>query len=131
MSALKQYDRLTDAEKDYVKSNPFHVFSIKSAKEKAFEETSREFGKNGRNDASDAFRHCFWSALMARELGYMNAQRFTNAHESSPDNPFMEKKMDLHNNDVGLCIGARGGSDRSLSNACMAALQGGELMIIP
>ncbi|MBD8512091.1 hypothetical protein L6J37_04400 [Photobacterium sp. WH77] len=86
--------------------------------------------KNGRNDASDAFRHCFWSALMARDLGYMNAQRFTNAHESSPDNPFMEKKMDLHNNDVGLRIGARGGSDSSLSNACMAALQGGELMII-
>ncbi|WP_255783069.1 hypothetical protein [Photobacterium sp. TLY01] len=42
----------------------------------------------------------------------------------------MEKKMDLHNNDVGLRIGARGGSDSSLSNACMAALQGGELMII-
>ena len=130
MSVVEQYNGLQDKEKSYLKRRPHHSFAIKSATEKTYSETYNIFSRNGRNDASDAFRHCYWSALLARDLGYANAQTFTNAHESSPDNPFMEKKMDLHNNEVGLQIGSRGGSDTSLSSACMGAFNGGELMII-
>ena len=53
----------------------------------AFAETQRRVGIDGHNDKSDAFRHCFWSAILSRELGFMNALEFTTAHESSPTNP--------------------------------------------
>ena len=52
----------------------------------AYSETTKRFGHNGRNDKSYAFRHCFWSATLSRDIGYKNALEFTNAHESSPLN---------------------------------------------
>ena len=84
VSFYDQFKQLTPQEQNYLKAHPHHAFSIKQSKETAFEETKRRFGFNGRNDKSDAFRHCFWSALLAREIGYTNALQFTTAHESSP-----------------------------------------------
>lgn len=125
-----QYQNLTIREKAYIKSHPHHLMIIKSSKETAFSETKKIFGKNGRNDKSDAFRHCFWSALLAKEIGYHNALAFTNAHESSPANPHNEKAMDLHNNKVGLAIGKNKGSKNILSMKCRSALRNGKLKII-
>ncbi|NOX44080.1 MAG: hypothetical protein GXP19_10155 [Gammaproteobacteria bacterium] len=106
------------------------ALSIKRSKEKAFEETIKYFGINGRNDKSDAFHHCFWSAILAQELGYHNALQFTNAHESDPRNPSEEKAMDLHNNSIGLSIGRNGGNNNYLSGRCMATLLNGQLKVI-
>ena len=69
---------------------------------------------SGRNTVSDAFRHCFWSALPARDIGYASALRYTNAHEAFAGNFGCEKIMDLHNNAVGLRISRFGGSDELL-----------------
>jgi len=68
--------------------------------------------------------------MLARDLGYQNALRFTNAHESGPRNPSQEKAMDLHNNSLGLSIGKTGGSNTQLSGRCMAALLNGQLKVI-
>ncbi len=130
MKAYDQYKHLTQQEKQYVKTHPHHILPIKDAKETASAETKKRFGHNGHNDKSDAFRHCFGSAVLARELGYKNALQFTNAHESSPKNPPQEKAMDLHNNSVGLSIGKSGGNNQHLSNQCMQALSGGKLRSI-
>lgn len=125
-----QYKRLTPAEQNFIRKNPQHALKIKNAMEVAIEETTRRFGCNGRNDRSDAFRHCYWSALLSRDIGYAKACEFTNAHESYPGNAANEKAMDLHNNSVGLKLGKLGGTDIRLSERCMAALLSGKLIII-
>ncbi len=129
-SVYDQYNNLTPQEQMYIRSHPHHALSIKQSKEAAYAETKKRFGHNGRNDKSDAFRHCFWSAILTRELGYQNALKFTTAHESDPRNPPLEKAMDLHNNSVGLSIGKAGGSNQQLSSRCMAALRNGRLKVL-
>lgn len=114
----------------YIQKHPLDALTIKKAKEAAFAETTRRFGRNGHNDKSDAFRHCFWSALLARDIGYANALQLTTAHESSFTNDPAEKQMDLFNNSVGLGIGRAQGADSILSIRCMAALDGGRLKIL-
>lgn len=130
ISIYDQFKQLTPAEQKYIKSHPHHAFAIKSSKEIAFKETKKYFGLNGRNDKSDAFRHCFWSVLLARDIGYLGALQFTTAHESSSLNPKDEKEMDLHNNAVGLSIGRAGSSNQILSQRCMAALMAGQLKVL-
>ncbi|TVO62698.1 DUF6973 domain-containing protein [Denitromonas ohlonensis] len=129
-SILAQYEQLTPQERNYITSHPHHALTIRQSKETAFEATKARFGFNGRNDKSDAFRHCFWSAILARDIGYANALRFTTAHESSLINPKNEKAMDLHNNSVGLVIGRQGGSDQILSHRCMEALVSRRLTVL-
>jgi hypothetical protein len=125
-----QLNHLTPREKQYIQKHPLDALTIKKAKETALAETKRRFGRNGRNDKSDAFRHCFWSALLARDIGYANALEFTTAHESSPTNGPAEKQMDLYNNRVGLHIGRAKGADPILSARCLEALAKGQLKVL-
>lgn len=129
-SSYDQFQHLTPKEKQFVQKHPLDALTIRQAKGTAFAETKRRFGKNGHNDKSDAFRHCFWSALLARDIGYANALAFTNAHESSPTNDPTEKKMGLFNNGVGLNIGRVKGTDAILSARCLQALTSGQLKVI-
>lgn len=124
------YYALTPAEKTYVKMHPLNASYIAWNKDIAFDETVRRFGKNGHNDSSDAFRHCYWSALLARDIGEADAKEFTDLHESSPSNPAAEKSMDIANNLVGIEIGKKGGSDGQLSTKCYDALGSGRLRVI-
>ena len=138
MGAYDQWNKLTPAEKAVLawltSQNPAAPLIIKNSKDTAFAETSLRFGKNGHNDRSDAFRHCFWSSLLSRDLGFFGAKAFTDAHESDPANPPGEKAMDLHNNAVGLKIGFFyfiPDSNSALSEKCFKALQNGELQTAP
>lgn len=54
--------------------------------------------KNGRGDA---FRHAYFSALNAKELGLDLAKRLGDAHENHPFHTAFERDMDLHNNQIG------------------------------
>jgi hypothetical protein len=133
MSVYDQWSNLTPAEKVYIGLHPEHALIIKNSKDTAFNETSRRFGHNGHNDRTDAFRHCFWSAILARDIGYMNALWFTTAHESGPGNPPDEKAMDLHNNGVGAKIGRWWffpDSNATLSDKCNQALEDGKLTVL-
>jgi len=136
----KEWERLNAMEKIYIATNPHHAFAIRESKKKAFSESLKRFGHNGHNDDSDAFRHCFWSAILSRELGFQKALQFTTFHESRSDNPPAEKEMDLHNNFVGLNIGkqfihiAPGvgefiESDKEISDRCYKAYQEGKLKV--
>ncbi|MDH4395530.1 MAG: hypothetical protein QE278_07620 [Limnobacter sp.] len=127
---LNLYAKLTEAEKKFLLRHPLDAAPIALSREKAFAETKRKFGMNGHNDSSDAFRHCFWSAVLARDIGYACALEFTTLHESKLENPILEKEMDLHNNRVGLDIGKGGGSDSHLSTLCMSALINKRLKVI-
>jgi hypothetical protein len=65
--------------------------------------------------------------MISRDIGAVEAKRFTDLHESSPSNTPLEKDMDTHNNAVGIDIGKHGGTDVSLSDACYKALKLGKL----
>lgn len=125
---MSGYSQLTESEKNYVKRHPVNAYKIGECKNMAVAETRKRFGHNGRNDKSDAFRHCYWSALLVREIGYQQAIEFTTLHESQPGNDLKEKAMDLHNNRAGADIGRNGGADEMLALKCMEALKQGRLI---
>lgn len=65
---------------------------------------AKEMYKSGlHNGNGDAFRHALWNFGMAADAGQSFAKRWSDAHEyGEPNNPPLEKAMDLHNNSVGL-----------------------------
>lgn len=133
MSAYEQWNKLNPSEKLAIAQYPALGTAVPVAKDKAFAETVKRFGHQGRNDNSDAFRHCYWSALLTRDVGFLAAYAFTTAHEDVPSNPPAEKEMDLHNNMPGMVIGIRhkgSSDDQILSDACFSALAAGKLKVI-
>lgn len=124
------FQRLTASEKIHLAMFPEQLAVIKRSSQRALLESELRFPGSRRNTPGDAFRHCFWSALLARDIGYASALRYTNAHEAFPRNPPDEKAMDLHNNAVGLNIGRFGGPNRILILRCTEALRSGRLKII-
>ena len=97
-------------------------------------ETERRFGASRGDDASDAFRHAYWSALLSRSLGPYTAKVITDAHEMTTPNRPDRRFMDLHNNSVGIGIGQRypnrGLDERGIANLTERALQNGWLVIL-
>ncbi|HEU0043910.1 DUF6973 domain-containing protein [Sphingomonas sp.] len=121
---------LTPAEKVYLLLHPQHISIIRQAADKALAEAMRRFAGPGlHNGAGDAFRHCYWSALLARDIGPDNARSFTTAHEGYSDNPAGERAMDLHNNAQGIAIGSLHPTmtDEQLAETCAQRLAIGRL----
>ncbi|MBY6047355.1 DUF6973 domain-containing protein [Vannielia litorea] len=106
MGVYDQWSKLTPAEKAFIATHPQYAVIIRNSKDIAYNETKAVMGHNGLNDKSDAFRHCFWSSTLSRDMGYADAYLFVSAHESDPANPPDQKAMDMHNNLVGLSIGS-------------------------
>lgn len=133
-SYKQQWNKLTNDEKKFVLLHPWHADDIRDNSAKALKKAVDLFGGGSlHNGSGDAFRHCYWSALLARDIGVDNAREFTTAHESGPGNPKKEKAMDLHNNRKGLAIGGKhpNSTDDELVKLCQAALHAGDLQIKP
>lgn len=125
---------LTPAEKAYLLSHPWQIDEIWEAAQEALAESRDRFpGAGIHNGTGDAFRHCYWSAMLARDIGPEGALDFTTAHEGFSDNPAGERAMDLHNNAVGIGIGRDNpeASNAVLAALCNAALLSGELETAP
>ncbi len=76
------------------------------AAQQARDEATRRYPDSAfTNGAGDAFRHAYWNALMVRAVGSDLAERFADAHEEDPGQPDEQRRMDLHNNEVGRRIG--------------------------
>ena len=111
------------------------------------------------NDDADAWRHCFWSAMMAKDPALKPAyvqqlpvggifaggshQKFTDFaymvgynHEvygNAAGQPLIEHAMDMHNNNVGLSIGRALGEKATINevkDACDKALKDSKLIWI-
>lgn len=80
----------------------------------------------------DAFRHAYWNALMARDLGQDWTEQFATAHEAVPGNPGDFEAMDLYNNSIGRRIAAAhpGASNEVLARRVNEALKKGELIVL-
>ncbi|ORX92093.1 hypothetical protein K493DRAFT_142377, partial [Basidiobolus meristosporus CBS 931.73] len=57
------------------------------------------------NGKADAFRHCYWSALMTISIGESQAKEVGDAHEVFGQNSAAASSMDLFNNARGREIG--------------------------
>lgn len=140
------YNDLNDAEKRLLKRYPFEAVTYYFAGTEAYNETDKLFGGNYADDASDAFRHTYWNALLVN-LFYANqidgnssrpsmkyavtaAERWTTAHEY--DSYGLPKRMDLNNNKLGRDIGARCTLNKSggISSAVYRAIRNGEALMI-
>jgi hypothetical protein len=124
------YSNLNEQEKKLFWNLPADKLKvIYQSKEKALSETTFRFGqKSGHNNSVDAFRHCYWSALLARDVGYELALEITTTHEDFSQNPLDEKVMDLHNNAVGLKIGVgQYKTDPVIAEECKNVLLRGQL----
>lgn len=62
-----------------------------------------DLGNN--NGPRNAFKHAYWSALLASHVHDVAARNITNAHENKENNPRIEMEMDLHNNNIGIGLG--------------------------
>ena len=69
----------------------------------------RVFGARWYDDNGDAnaFRHCFWNALMAFRIGSYRAKLFADAHEWHSGVSSRSDNMDFHNNRVGRRLGSQ------------------------
>ncbi len=129
----KKWKRLTKQEKRLSKDFPIQAIRVNINSNKATKTTKKLFGYNGRNDASDAFRHAYWQALNTSIIGPYMTKLFSDAHESEvPEDEQNEKQMDLHNNAVGIEIGDdnRDATDDELANLVLEALVNGKLIKI-
>ncbi|MDQ2983558.1 MAG: hypothetical protein M3R70_06505 [Actinomycetota bacterium] len=97
--------------------------------------------KTGVNGAGDAFRHCFWSALITLALDRGRAEGYGNRHEYGNTPPtnrqkrehfYDMRKMDLHNNGVGRDLASRhGANEAKVEQACIyECRQGGRLWVL-
>ena len=124
MGIEDKYERLNNAEKDFLFWHPIAAVAFNSNASTALEVAGKRFGPTTlHNGSGDAFRHCYWSAMNARDQGAELARKFGEAHEDWVGNPPAEKAMDLHNNGQGFTIGSTyfGSSDRQLAVLCVQA----------
>lgn len=121
-SASKGFKKLSGPEKCWV---VFHPFKAKRAYKISLQaqQTSDSIAKTNLLDKDknggqvDAFRHSYWMATLAQEIGKRSAKSLGKAHEKGnykqfkkgkledgeiPDKP--SSKMDLFNNNVGIQI---------------------------
>jgi hypothetical protein len=79
------------------------------------------------NGKADAFRHCFWNALMVDRIDFEQAEAVATAHEEKPGQPFEEKLMDLANNHDGRIIGDATHSEGEARDRCRQRAMEGTL----
>ncbi|WP_277207921.1 DUF6973 domain-containing protein [Isoptericola croceus] len=99
----------------------------------AFDEADNRFETENRNDDhNDAFRHAYWSALMADEFGVEWSHDFGTAHEQIPGNNAAREAMDLYNNEVGRQIADAnpGASRQELADLVEQAVHDGEMVVV-
>jgi len=85
--------------------------------------TNTPYGTPCSDNACDAFRHCFWSCMMAKDrlIGQRCAEEIGTIHEWGHPNPVNIRGMDMANNSIGREIAASGGN---CLTDCRLALSG-------
>lgn len=71
----------------------------------SLEVTLWKFGRQGRNDTSDAFRHCTAAGALATRVGERRATGIGQLHENHVPSGDYERLMDIGNNAIGARIG--------------------------
>ena len=84
------------------------------------------------NGIGDAFRHCYWNALMAISIGRNQAKKVADLHEDhNPTGPIGEREMDLKNNEIGRQIDSESKTAAEARAACDEYVKTGYLQLKP
>lgn len=109
---------------------PLDCNTARADSETALASAQSEFPDlEGHNDKADAYRHCYWNALMTVHIGADQANEVADLHENNNPNEPGEHNMDLHNNDVGRNLGAT--SEAEAKSLSPAAADDGRLQLKP
>lgn len=86
----------------------------------------------GNDGHRDAFRHCYWNALMTKDYGRGWTSAFATAHEGVPGNWANREAMDLYNNAVGRQIAADhpNATREQLAGHVAQAVRDGRLVVL-
>lgn len=102
-------------------------------------------GKDNNGGALDAFKHCYWMAMLTQKIGSKNARKIGNAHEKGNYLQFKKHKledailpdsisseMDLFNNQVGIYLmgHCKNLSANTIQKKIMDELKNGKLKMI-
>ena len=142
-SLYDTWGKLTDSEKLLVVTYPTEALAVQSNATTASSSTSSIYGYNGNGDVTDAYRHGYWNALNARDVGKTIAEKFATAHEDVSDEELQKdyngfygwqhRSMDLHNNEVGREVVSWYdifASDSTLSDRILEQIEKGNMVIL-
>jgi RHS repeat-associated protein len=100
-----------EIEADLAVKHPFQAIAANKCREKAYKYAKQFYGEEWNADGTmaNAFKHAFWNALMADEMGEEMAKEFADAHEavnskSNDPNIIDHTNMDYANNELGRSI---------------------------
>lgn len=111
---------------------PLDCQTAKADSETALQTAAYRFpGQTLRNNEADAFRHCFWSALMTLHIGVSQAKIVGDNHEKYGNNPAAEQNMDLFNNAVGLQVGLSVNEPKAAEDTCYEYAVTRRLLVSP
>ncbi|WP_425471211.1 DUF6973 domain-containing protein [Xylanimonas allomyrinae] len=82
------------------------------------------------NGKGDAYRHCYWNALMTIGIGESAAEKIASNHEALGGGPKKEKDMDLANNKTGRATGKELKTKAASSKRCSALAKQGKLVTL-
>lgn len=134
MSIIDDYTyRPNDFEQVLMKENAeYSNISIDSAYISGAVMTLLFFHPIQQHNNGDAFRHCFWSAMVTQKTNPEWAKKWTDAHEAvhSPNNIY--RKMDEYNNSIGISIleNNRDISVATLIQRCLEEISNGNLRTV-
>ena len=86
---------------------------------------------NATDNQADAFRHAYWSFVMAQSYGYDVARSISDAYERAHPNNDSSAAMDVYNNHIGAALGVSNPAAISLDDRTkiiMNALDQGHLI---
>ncbi|ANO47693.1 yd repeat protein [Flavobacterium columnare] len=135
-NGVAKWNRLNNAEKNIIKWDVrfYKANDIEKNADAAFAMTEATFGKQGKGDESDAFRHAFWQATNTQDVGESFTRKWSDAHEygTSTNEVRTDLYMDIHNNDVGIEIGKANpkATPEELRNIILDRISKGDLLII-
>jgi len=133
MASAQRRERLSPSEKRFLISHPHLVLRISQNAYLAEQEADRRGYRQAQRGVGDAFHSCYWSALLARDIGVEQAQAFFKAHGEREDAEPGAASIELRNSSVGISIGRShpGASNKALANRCAWALEVGRLRVAP
>ncbi|CAF1414764.1 unnamed protein product [Rotaria magnacalcarata] len=84
------------------------------------------------NGIGDAFRHCYWNALMTISIGRDQAKKVADLHEdNNTTGPLEERAMDLKNNEIGRQVGSESKTTDEARAKCADHVETGYLQLKP
>jgi len=116
LKAAKEFDlELAEKEAEIIANYPSKVPAMIKITRDAKRLSEIEKSKNI-SFPEDAYKHIYWSYHLTRTFGPDLAKEITDAHETIPNNTENERKMDFHNNAIGIKYASENISTNELKN---------------